>query len=159
MTGLNHVKDTILRLTARKGVPLWFYSVVGNDFNPATGQADRQYTVIQIKKVLALPIDLSRNFDYDLSFIAANKNFTFGAYFDKGAFVCVIEYKKMQGIVPTLNDFAIIGQDQFEVKRVSPYPDQQIYVIGFEGVSNKKPYKFVYARSEVHVEVSSDGNG
>ena len=155
MIGLNHVKESVMRLTARKGVPLWFYSVVNGAMSTTTGQANRQFTVIPIRRVIVLPIDGTRNFDYDLSFIAANKNFTFGAYFDKGAFLTAIEYKALRGIVPTLNDFAIVGQQQYEVKRVASYPDQQLYVIGFEGVKNKYPQKFAYAETRLSVEVAT----
>lgn len=59
--------------------------------NLKTGTAVQKTKMIEVRRAAILPGRHKRDFDYDLSFIAANKNFTYGGFFDKIDVVIIVD--------------------------------------------------------------------
>jgi hypothetical protein len=111
------------------------YYPTANAFNAQTGGITRAYNVININKVLILPTDLLRDFEYDIAFLAANKNFTFGGFFDKDKVVVAVKHRDLMGHIPVeLEDHMIYLNKKWQVKKVQEYADLQCFVIEMQAL-------------------------
>lgn len=59
----------------------------------ATGVITPTNTDLTIKKAILLPRKMARKFVYDISYLAANKNFTYGGEFDEGNRFLIVDFK------------------------------------------------------------------
>lgn len=85
------LRKQLYSLGHRFGVPAEVYSLVDGIFNPATGKkTSESYTRFLLRKFISFSVTYAAKFEYDLSFIAANKNFTYGAEFEVGDRVAII---------------------------------------------------------------------
>ena len=94
----------------------------------ATGEVTPDENKVKIKKAVLMPETLARKFSYDLSYIAANKNFVYGGFYDRGdgALIFLSSYLPENR---NLNDFIEIGTNRFEIKDILIHP------LGFVGIN------------------------
>lgn len=64
---------------------------------------------VTIRKAILLPSRMITDFVYDLSFVAANKNFSYGGFFDKDSRVVVIDAEDIRDYTINLHDQILIG--------------------------------------------------
>jgi hypothetical protein len=83
--------------------------------------------------VIRLPIRLIRDNEYESSFLTANRNFVYGGTFDKSIQIFVIDAKDIS-IVPSIDDYLIIGDSRFNIKDVSKLDYNQGYLITAEAI-------------------------
>lgn len=93
-----------------------------------TGEVTPDETRVKIKKAVLMPETLARRFSYDLSYIAANKNFVYGGFYDRGDGALIFLSKHLPEN-RNLNDFIEIGTNRFEVKDILIHP------LGFVGIN------------------------
>ena len=79
---LRQIQVILYRLKRNFGVPIILKRPRTQYNNVRTGQIIVDYEEIHIRRAPLLPRRNISDFVYDLSFIAANKNFTYGGYFD-----------------------------------------------------------------------------
>jgi hypothetical protein len=115
-----------------------YYYPTTNTLDIATGVVNRTYNVINMSKVLILPTQLQRDFDYDISYLAANKNFTFGAFFDKDDVVVLIKYADLNGHKPEIEDHVIYLNKKWQVKKSQEYADLKCYIVNIVALSGSK---------------------
>jgi len=113
---LRQNKLAVYRLKRNYGLAARIYQpVVGvYAFNVETGKQERQWEFIDVRRIIRLPAVIARKFVYDLSFIAANKNFTYGGFFDVDAVIFIVDRKD-------LGDFTIDNNGHFEVAQKLRY--------------------------------------
>lgn len=76
---------------------------------------------ITIRRAVVLPNRKIKDFVYDLSFVAANKNFSYGGFFDKGVRNILIDAKDLRGLTVALNDAVIVGTRKCKCENVMYY--------------------------------------
>jgi hypothetical protein len=150
-TKLVFVSRTVRRLKQRYGVPIDLYRPTTNTIDTKTGKVNRSYTIIHVAKAIILPTKINRDFDYDLSFVAANKNFTFGAHFDRGLVTACVEFKDLLGIRPQIDDHVMYLGRKWELKQVNEWADAQCYELILQETKSSNE-KFVAASSGITVE-------
>jgi len=93
MSQLRMIRQTIYALNREYGRAIVIVrpTVTERDFTEGCLEIETDKT--KIRRAIVLPSAGQRDFDYDLSFIAANKNFTYGALFEKSARPIIIESK------------------------------------------------------------------
>lgn len=84
-------------------------------FDVETGRQVRQWDYHDVARVIRLPAVIARKFVYDLSFIAANKNFTCGGFFDVDAVIFIVDRKDLK-IKGTTNIFTLDQNSHIEVE-------------------------------------------
>ena len=90
---LRQNKLIIYRLKRNFGQTIVLKKPIENGYNLQTGVVTRDYTLITISRAAVLPSEVVRSFSYDLSYIATNKNFTYGGLFDKDTRNILIDKK------------------------------------------------------------------
>ena len=137
------MRQLIYRAKHRFGKKIRLYtSTVPGDAAPnfLTGalSGSNNRTVQLVRKALILKGDHTHNFVYDLSFIAANKNFTMGGFFEKEAFTFIIDAKDIV-TAPDPSGYVTWDKQKFEIKSASRQGENICYIIRAQYIPGAKP--------------------
>ncbi len=127
---LRQIRQIVYRLKRNFGVPITFIRLSNYQDDGDTGDMSQTKQNITIKRAILAPAKMIRDFVYDLSFIAANKNFTYGGYFDAGDRIMIIDAKDLpKGFEPNLNDYIIYDGVKYTLKEVHPVAENYAWLI------------------------------
>lgn len=114
---LREIRIILYRLKRNYGLPAIIKRVNTSVQDITTGVITRTYFEYPIKRVIVLPTRDLRTFLYDLSFVAASKNFTYGGLFDQKSRVMIIDIKDApKGFILTMNDHIEFESRRYEIK-------------------------------------------
>lgn len=104
------IRQVLYRLKRRYGGLLEYYTIVPGTPNLLTGSKGTETkTVYALRRCVSLEYTLSQRFEYDLSFLAANKNFTYGGIFEVGDRVAVLDSSDFPiGFTPQTDDRCVV---------------------------------------------------
>ena len=129
----------IYRLKRSFGQRMHVRKLIRTVRNSETGKIERDYRTIVVNHGIVLPRRMSRDFAYDLSFIAANKNFTYGAHYDQNDRDVIIEAKDIPSdLVITNDDYMLIADKQYRVREVMEPDDDTFFVIKLRRVTGQE---------------------
>jgi len=120
MNNLRQIRQILYRLKRNFGTEIVLVKTGAETLNLETGAITPDETDFTIKRAIMLPQKTIRDFAYDLSYIAVNKNFTEGAFFeasDRFVIVDRAEYKDIDLI--TLNDMVEFRSQRYNIKSVN----------------------------------------
>ncbi len=120
---LRQIKLILYRLKRNYGVPIQIYTPTTSTSNILTGVVTRVYKIVAVPKAIVLSGDQIRTFTYDLSYIATNRNFTYGGFFDRTLRLFILENEV------TSDDHIIYDNKRYEVKEVTTIPEGSGYVV------------------------------
>ncbi|RLC68877.1 MAG: hypothetical protein DRH97_01705 [Chloroflexi bacterium] len=132
MRKFRFLRSVIYKLKRRFGTSVTFVRIEetgATDF--ATGAvADNYLEKKDVRNAIFLPYALTRNFSYDLSYIAANKNFTYGGMYDTTASTIICDKRDLKGFELDLNAYVLVDCRRHEVKKIQEaYQDNTILII------------------------------
>ena len=133
------MRQLLYPLKRERGKPVQVHQINANSPNLETGAITKSYTTHKVKKAIVLPVDGTRNFVYDLAFIAANKNFTGGGLFDKNRTNVIIDMKELPNDVEiTLDDYCtIVGNQTYKIAAANIFEDA-FYILQLTTLTNAK---------------------
>ena len=115
---LRQISVILYRLKRNYGLPA-ILRVVNDSYNLETGVITPANTDYTISRAILAPRRSVRDFVYDLSFIAANKNFTYGGLFDADERAIIIDAKDLPaGVRPTQDMVIIFATEQYDILKV-----------------------------------------
>ena len=120
---LRENKKVLYRLERQFGSSATFHIPTVNDYNIQTGKTTREYLDIFVRRVVVLPTRVTRDFVYDLAYIASNKNFTEGGFFDKTTRNMIVRKKWLKGVEPTLEWECTYKDRRYVVKELNETED------------------------------------
>jgi len=120
---LRENKKILYRLQRQFGVPVVFRFPTQNDYDVTTGAITRAYTEVKVRRTIVLPTRATRDFVYDLAYIASNKNFTEGGYFDKTTRNMIVLKKDLKGNEPDLEWECTYKSKQYVIKELNETED------------------------------------
>lgn len=130
------MRQLLYPIKRRRGEPVQVHQIDDNDVNLQSGAITKSYLTYKIKKAIVLPVDTNRSFVYDLAFIAANKNFTGGGFFDKLNTTVIIDMQELPtGIIVSLNDYCSIKGVTYKIAKAKIWEDA-FYVLSIQTISN-----------------------
>ena len=130
-------KDILYALKRQRGTPATIRRLITVDNTTETGKQCKTYDTIEIKRAILLPEEMIRGFLYDLSFIAANKNFTYGGFFDEVSRIILIDGKDLQ-VELTPNDHILIDGIRESIKAIGVFEHNKIgWIIATNRVSKE----------------------
>ena len=107
-------------------------------YTVSTGVGVPTNTDVTIKRCIVLPTSALRNFAYDLSFIAANKNFTYGGFFDLNTQMFIIDVKDLpSGSEITMDHMLIYNSRPYDIARLARTEGDLGYLIQGKELSNE----------------------
>ena len=90
-TRLREIKKIIYGLKRAYGLPITLYQPLVTTPNFETGALIRTWTETIVNRAIVLPYKEQRKFEYDLSYLRAAVNFTYGGYYDVKRRIIIID--------------------------------------------------------------------
>ena len=122
---LRQNKLAVYRLKRNYGLAAVLYKpdTTAYTYDVETGEQIRQWITQSVRRVIRLPKDIVRLFKYDLSFIAANKNFTYGGFFGKTSRLVLIDANDLSDYIIAKGDYIVIQSRRYVVDELDKYDD------------------------------------
>jgi hypothetical protein len=151
---LRQITQIIYRLKRNYGgrVVIVQVGVTTNDLK--TGVASQETKMIEVRRAAILPAKQQRDFDYDLSFIAANKNFTYGGFFDKIDVVIIVDNHDLKDQTNTPaklsnNDRVLYLGHEYEIVSIDETQDFKSQLIALKRTESAANADLI--RSTIHL--------
>lgn len=97
-----------------------------------TGTKTQDVKEWNISQAVLFPKLMEKKFFYDLSFIAANKNFTYGGIVPMGTRFFLVDPTDAPDYVPTINDSIQANGNYYTLKTFSDYSGEAFYIAATE---------------------------
>ena len=124
---LRQNKVILYKLKRGYGMNVLFRIPTTNEYDITTGAVTREYTEVNVRRAVVLPNRLTRDFVYDLAYIASNKNFTEGGYFDKSQPNIIVQNNDLKGNIPNLEWECTFQNKEYVVKEINATEDNEGY--------------------------------
>jgi hypothetical protein len=137
MNSLRFIKNVLYTLKREYGFAINIVWKVSDAPNYRTGKRNVAQDSVSVDRAIVLPASTQRDFVYDLTFIASNKNFTYGGLFDKNRRRVFIDKSDL----PTdfeikIGYYLIIKGKRFEVKEVDLFDEGAGYELDVTQLDN-----------------------
>lgn len=130
MAGLSMVPDVLYQLKREFGLPLTIVQRTSSSPNLETGKMTVTKDSVFVNRAIALPDRLDRDFEYDLTFIASNKNFTYGGFYDKRRRRFIIDRKDLpNNFKIEIGNYLVFDGKRYEAEIVQEFEKQAGYLI------------------------------
>lgn len=137
MNNLRQISIIIYRLKRQYGVPMQLRRITDDNTDLASGKVYRGYYTITIKRGIALPAKLAPSFAYDLAFVAANKNFTYGGIFGSSTRVAILDGKDIPSDFEIAEDDELLFENKIHaVKSINPTATKKGYILTVTTISS-----------------------
>ena len=155
---LRQIKLVIYALKRAFGAKIQVYRVTSETHNVRTGVIDRIYSKQTIRRAVVLPNNITRDFVYDLSFIAANKNFTYGGLFDPEQRNMILDAKDVSnGFVPNNNDYVIYNNERWLVAKVVPTAEVKAFFMTIKRTTSLPNDLVLDVETDVSITQEAEG--
>lgn len=136
------VKSVIKSLKRRDGQPVTLYkTTTTGTINWEEGSVDGRVTDTKsIAKALILPGRTAKTFNYDLTYIAANKNFTYGGTYDTTTRDIIIDRDDIGDFGIDMNTRVRFNESDYEIKALNDFEESNsvyLTVVKVEGQINE----------------------
>jgi hypothetical protein len=153
------IRNTIYALKKDYGKPATLYTE-SFTVDISTGLKNRSVTDYQVKKAILLPTDWKRKFAYDLSFVAANKNFTYGGFFDTGDKLVLIDVIDIPvGLEITLDFKLTVGTLRYLVIKAELVDDTGLWALACRTLRGEAAGRVIRVNVHDSVTPTEESNG
>lgn len=129
MYNLIFIRRSLYRLKLRYGQPMSITVKLSQATDVETGDQTNSSTTFSIHRAIVLPNVFKRDFDYDLSYLAANKNFTYGGFFDAGTRTLLVDRNDLPSTyVPNLNHTITFDSRIYKIVKFEDYEHKQALI-------------------------------
>lgn len=154
-----HIRRTVYALKRAYPLAISLRRTTNNATDLKTGARTADVQAVYIAKAVLLPSRGLRDFAYDLSFIAANKNFTYGGYYDHRFRRVLIDRRDIPATFPlNLNMYVIFDERRYEVKEIFEYEHKECIVLVLDSMDGVPPGDVINAPVQQSLGIT-DGNG
>jgi hypothetical protein len=137
MNNLRQISNIIYRLKRNYGVLVILRRLIKDRTDLETGRVSREYTQVKIKRGIVLPEKLIPTFAYDLAYIAANKNFTYGGLFGSSTRLVILDGKDVPStFIITENDELVFSDKVHAVKSINDTAEKKGYILTVTTISS-----------------------
>jgi hypothetical protein len=137
MNSLRFIKNVLYTLKRDYGLPATIVWRTSSVPNLETGKLEVTQDSVAVNRAIVLPRVLQRDFVYDLSFIASNKNFTYGGLFDKNSRKVYLDPDDLPaGFDIKIGYWIIFNGIRYEVKAVDTYESNAAIDLDVSQVDN-----------------------
>jgi hypothetical protein len=127
-------------LERKYGVPADLYKVSVGVPNIETGDRGITTTKYHIPKMITHTATIHPKFDYDISYLAANKNFTYGGIYAPNDRIVV--FRNTWGLAEiTMKDWVIYGDKRYGMVRIVALDFQLGWILHLRHTPDIKPYQ------------------
>ena len=149
------IQLTLYKLKRDFGVPINVIYATTSTRDLETGDTTFTETSFKLHKAIVLSDKETRAAIYDLTFIAANKNFVYGGLFDSSTRLVVLDKRDLpKGYEPTLDHRFTIDGERFQFKSIEKTMPSAGYLITCVRLTNQTVEDVKTLQMENTLEVS-----
>lgn len=111
------------------GFPLTLHKVSEETYDTETGKRIATIQVCKIKRAIILPSVLQAKFEFDLAYIAANRNFTYGGTYDTSLKKVIIDARDLSNFKIELEDYFIFEGRRWQVSQINEFEFKTAFFI------------------------------
>lgn len=126
---LRFISQVIYKLKRRYGLPVQLLKRTSTTVDIETGRKTIVKAFMNLRRAIVLPSRMHREFFYDLAFIAAAKNFTYGAHLDPEERRFIIDRKDLRGWEIEVGQWLVYQNRRYDIKEVSDFEDDRAYYV------------------------------
>jgi hypothetical protein len=129
---LAQFKGLLYSLKRRFGCPLDVYNQSPESIDLTTGRATITKSSIQIARAIIMPSQVHRSFSYDIGYLKANSNFTYGGIYTEGTRQIIIDRADLPPgyTIDSTDQFYIVYDGcRYEIKEVAEFEYKLAYLI------------------------------
>lgn len=160
LTKLGRIKQQegrliLYSLRQKWGTPADFYKVTvsptENDIE--SGKAGVARTKYLIPYFITCQVSLIRKFEYDIGYLAANKNFTYGGFFEPGDRLAVLDAEFYSGTIEQ-KDYFVHDNKRYDIIRNEVFDHEVGWMLHLRATKNNKRYAILneYVYSHLTIE-------
>lgn len=129
MNNVKFMQNTLYTLKKNHSAPIKIVEITRQEQSNLTGRRLVERRTLSIKKAVRLPNSLTRTFAQDIAYLAANKNFTYGALNDLKTETFVIDCRDLpKTFVPSLSHYLVYNDKRYDVVNVGAGEDK-VYLV------------------------------
>lgn len=142
MNSLVFIRRVIYNLKRRYGFPLDIYRIISTVTNRETGKKIQEKSKYHIKRAIVLPNQVQKRFAFDLAYLAANKDFTYGAEYLSNLRDIIIDVRDLpKEFEITINDYIIYDGKRYQIKIIEIAEHNQAYLIRMDHAPGSLPFE------------------
>lgn len=128
--GLRAVRSTLYQLKREYGVELNIVYRTSSTPDLATGDLTVVKDAESVRRAIVLPSKIDRTFEYDLAFIASNKNFTYGGFYDEQRRRIIIDRRDLPtGFEIKVGYTLIFNGKRYDTESISEFEEGAGYLL------------------------------
>lgn len=160
MNRLSFISQVVYRLKRRYGMPIDIVYLVSSVTNLETGAKTVLKGAVRVSRAILLPSVIHREFAYDLTFVATNKNFTYGGHFDTTVKQLIIDRKDLPfGFEIKPGMYFLFDGVRVDVQKVEDFEDNRSYFIQAKQDNSIAVETIHYANADSAVEFEQEAEG
>lgn len=133
---MSHISNIVYALRQQYGSCIHYVEILSSDIDRTTGSRTIQKKASELE-IVHLPASLIQKFIQDIGYLAANKNFTYGA---------VNEFQTIGFLLmdltfnPDLDGYVIWNDERHEKVSVDNFNNGEVYLLQVKATKNSRPY-------------------
>lgn len=159
MNRLDFIRRVLYRLKRRYGEAMDIVERVSDTVDRATGAKTIEKRTIRVNRVVILPAVITKEFQYDLTFIATNKNFTYGGLYDTTTRRFIFDRKDLKGWVITTDQYFLFKGVRYDCKIVTELEDSSCYDVTAKQCLDSAAENIFYATVNDTIEFMDTAGG
>jgi len=148
-TKRRNVRGILYQARRQWGVPAKLVRETSGVFDTKTGKSSPTRVYHDIRQFVTWQAMTAQKFEYDMSYVAANKNFTYGGLFEVGDRVAIIDRADLD-LEIKLSDWIIYDSKRFTIKRLTELDFNVGYMLHLRVLAQDPPYQ-VIDKEVIHV--------
>lgn len=122
-------KNSIYGLKRDFGLPVVFYRPITNEYDVLTGEVTRTFESKNVRRAIVLPTTKIEFFTYTLAYIVANKNFTYGANYDRTRRNMIVDARDLKDFTLDLTCYCQFQDERYNVEEHRLIEDNRAHMI------------------------------
>lgn len=123
MNRLIFIRRVLYRLKRRYGEAMDIVERVSDIVDLQTGRKTIEKRTIRVNRVIILPAMITKEFKYDLTFIATNKNFTYGGLYDTTTRNFIFDRQDLGDWVITTDQYFLFKGVRYDCQKIEDLED------------------------------------
>lgn len=126
---LNDYKTTLYTLKRAFGRSATVYKLLTDNYNTNTGAITKNYQSQSLTNFIVFPNDLKRKFAYSISYLAADKNFTYGGMYDVNTREAILDKRDLTLFTLDTSCYFLMDNKKFNIEVLETLEDNLGYYL------------------------------
>ena len=134
---LRMLKGVLYKLKRGYGCKLDVYKSFTHPVDLETGRSLTDRLVVHVERAVVLPSQIHRGFNYDIGYLKANSNFTYGGIYTDSTrvvYIDAVDLPKDFGLNATDSFYVVYEGNRWEIKAVEKFEQELGFIVTLERV-------------------------